>query len=100
MVLLNKKKATTEFSGKRKISKFNKDVNLIGKIWSDRFMSVVLPWTLPKTQFCCSTENNITKENTLTRRIIEFLRNEGGEENDGTMVAIDYKDAFRSTSHK
>ena len=100
MILLNKKKATNIFSGKRKISKFNKDVNLIGKIWSERFMSIVLPKTLPKTQFCCSSENNITKENILTRKIIDFLKNEGGEENDGTMVAIDYKDAFRSTSHE
>ena len=100
MILLNKKKATDDFSGKRKISKFNKDVNLIGKMWSERFMNIVLPRTLPKTQFCCSTENNITKENILTRKAIDYLKNEGGEENDGTMVAIDYKDAFRSTSHE
>ena len=99
MILLDKKKPTQDFNGKRKISKFNKDINLIGKIWSDRFMEIVLPKTLPAMQFCCSKTRTITKENFLTRRIIDHLRNEGGEERDGTMVAIDYKDAFRSTSH-
>ena len=89
-----------DYNGKRKISKFNKDINLAGKIWTKRFMKIVLPQTLPATQFCCSKENGITKENFITRSMVNTLRNEGGEEKNGTLVAIDFKDAFRSTSHE
>ena len=36
----------------------------------------------------------------MTRKIINYLRNDGGEERNGTMLAIDYQDAFRSTEHR
>ena len=53
MILLNKKKKMVEYVGKRKILKFNKDVNLLGKIWTKRCTNIVLPQTLPRNQFCC-----------------------------------------------
>ena len=100
LILLNKKKNTDDYNGKRKISKFNKDMNLVGKMWTKRFMEIILPQTLPATQFCCSKENGITRENFISRSLVNSLRNEGAEEKDGTLVAIDFKGAFRSTSHK
>ena len=100
MIILNKKKITNEYGGKWKISKFNKDINLMGKIWTMKFKDIVIPKTMTKNQFCCSKEEGITTENFLTRRAVNFLRGEGGEEKDGTLLALDFKDAFRSTSHR
>ena len=97
MVIINKKKFTENYDGKRKLTKVNKDINFIGKLWSNRFRDVVLPKALPKCQYNCQNDQNIVDENRHIREVVRFLRGDvDGQEKDGTLVAFDFKDAFRS----
>ena len=102
MKILNKKKLSDDYVGKRKLTLVNKDANFIGKIWTNRFSKYVLRKVLPKSQFNCQHDINIIDENCEIRDCVGFLRGDSGDgtENDGTLVAIDYKNAFRSTFHR
>ena len=50
MVLKNKKGNSIEYSKKRKLTKMCKDVNLLGKIWTNRCKSMILDKIVPKSQ--------------------------------------------------
>ena len=85
---------------KRKLTKLNKDTNLgNGKVWTNRLKKIVIPKILPKTQFNCQLDVNIIDEIREIRSVNKFLL---GEDNfgqiDGTILSIDFKDAFRSVS--
>merc|ERR1719402_852489 len=102
MKILNKKKLTDEYEGKRKLTLVNKDLNFIGKVWTNRFTEKILTKVLPKTQYNCQQDINIIDENCEIRDIVLHLRGEkddgpSGPEKDGTVLAIDFKNAFRST---
>ena len=101
MKLLNKKRPTSNYEGKRKLTLNNKDVGFVGKVWTNRFMKMVLTRILPKQQFICQEDLNIVDENIEIRDIVRHLRgDDDGIEKNGTVIAIDYKDAFRSTYHR
>ena len=73
----------------------------MGKVWTNRFMKMVLTRILPKQQFICQEDLNIVDENIEIRDIVRHLRgDDDGIEKNGTVIAIDYKDAFRSTYHR
>ena len=95
--VINKKRFSEEYDGKRKLMIINKDVNFIAKIWVNRFQIFVLPKCLPKTQYNCQEDINIVDENRAIRDVVRHLRgDDDGEEKDGTLLAIDFRDAFRS----
>ena len=97
MKVINKKTFSENYDGKRKLMVINKDINFIGKVWSNRFMDSVLPKVLPKCQYNCQKDLNIVDENRHIREVVRYLRGDvDGREKDGTLVAIDFKDAFRS----
>ena len=82
------------------MTKINKDTNLEnGKVWTNRFKRLIIPKILPKTQFNCQTDINIIDEVPEIQTVNNFLL---AEENfgqiDGTILSIDFKDAFRSIS--
>ena len=100
MTVKNKKTQSIEYDKKRKLTKLNKDTNLgNGKVWTNRLKSIVIPKILPKTQFNCQSDVNIIDEIREIRSVNKFLL---GEDNfgqiDGTILSIDFKDAFRSVS--
>ena len=99
MKILNKKKLTDEYEGKRKLTLVNKDLNFIGKVWTNRFTKGILPKVLPKTQYNCQQDINIIDENCEIRDVVFHLRSEfeNVPEKNGTVLAIDFKNAFRST---
>ena len=101
MKMLNKKRQTNKYEGKRKLTLNNKDVSFVGKVWTNRFTKKVLTKILPKTQFICQEDINIVDENREIRNVVTHLRGDiDGIEKNGTVVAIDYQDAFRSTYHR
>ena len=89
-----------QFSGKRNLTINNKDINVYGKIWSERFTNIILHRVLPDWQFNCHKDRNIIDENNILREIVEQLRGDGNNEIDGTLLAIDFKNAFRSVFHR
>ena len=100
MTVKNKKVQSNEYDKKRKLTKINKDTNLgNGKVWTNRLKQIILPKILPKNQFNCQTDVNIIDEVREIRTVNKFLL---GEEQfgqiDGTILSIDFKDAFRSIS--
>ena len=97
MKIINKKRFSEEYDGKRKLTVINKDVNFIGKIWTNRFKENVLTKVLPKTQYNCQEDINVVDENRDIRDVVRHLRgDEDGIEKDGSLIAIDFRDAFRS----
>ena len=74
MVIIDKKRFTENYDGKRKLTKINKDINFIGKLWSNRFRDVVLPKALPKCQYNCQNDQNIVDENRHIREVVRYLR--------------------------
>ena len=100
MTVKNKKTQSIEYDKKRKWTKLNKDINLgNGKVWTNRLKKIVIPKILPKTQFNCQSDVNIIDEIREIRSVNKSLL---GEDNfgriDGTILSIDFKDAFRSVS--
>ena len=95
MVLKNKKGNSIEYSKKRKLTKMNKDVNLLGKIWTERCKNIILDKIVPKSQFVCQTDQNIVDELRRIRDINLFLLEKG---KNGSILSLDYADAFRSVS--
>ena len=99
MVVKNKNKQSIEYDKKRKLTKVNKDLNMgHGKVWTNRMKEVVLPKILPKTQFNCQKDRNITDEVREIRSVNHYLLGLGNQQIDGTILSIDFSNAFRSTS--
>ena len=97
MKVINKKRFSENYDGKRKLMVINKDINFTGKVWSNRFRNIALPKVLPKCQYNCQEDLNIVDENRHIQEVVRFFRGDiDGEEKNGTLVAIDFKDAFRS----
>ena len=80
----------------------NKESNLgLGKVWTNRLKKIIIPKVLPKTQFNCQPDINITDELREIRDVNNYLLGEGiNKQVDGTILSIDFKDAFRSVSHR
>ena len=95
MVLKNKRGGSIEYSRKRKLTKINKDINLLGKIWSNRCKLVIMDKVVPKSQFICRTDQNIVDEMRQIRDVNLFLL---GKDRNGSILSLDYADAFRSVS--
>ena len=96
MKLLNKKLPSEHFVKKRKLTMVNKSENsLSGMIWTKRLKKIILPQVLPSFQYICQANINVIDENREIRNIVNHLKS---EQHDGTILAIDFKDAFRSTS--
>ena len=102
MTIKNKKGQSNLYEKKRKLTKVNKESNLgNGKVWTNRFKQIIIPKVLPKTQFNCQNEINIIDELREIRTVNKFLLGEtNAEQVDGTILSIDFKDAFRSISHR
>ena len=96
MKLLNKKLPSDIYEKKRKLTMVNKSENsLSGMIWTKRLKKFILPKVLPKFQYICQEDQNVTDENRELRNVVNLLKSNN---NDGTIIALDFKDAFRSTS--
>ena len=99
MRVKNKKTHSIEYDNKkRKLPKLNKDTNLgSGKVWTNRLKKIVIPKILTKTQFNWQSDINIIDELREMRSVNKFLL---GDDNfgqiDGTILSIDFKDAFQS----
>ena len=102
MTIKNKKMQSNLYEKKRKLTKVNKESNLgNGKVWTNRFKNLILPKILPKTQFNCQPDQNIIDELREIRDVNLHLLGEGIDyQVDGTILSIDFKDAFRSVSHR
>ena len=96
MVLKNKKGNSHEFGKKRKLTKMNKDINLLGKIWSNRCKMYIMDEIIPENQFVCSSNRNIIDELAQLRDINLSLIGSHGNERNGSILSIDFKNAFRS----
>ena len=62
MVLKNKKGAAIDYSKKRKLTKLNKDINLLAKVWSNRCKRFLMTKIVPDSQFVCRSDANIVDE--------------------------------------
>ena len=92
MNVINKKRFSEEYDGKRKLTVINKDINFIGKIWSNRFKKCVLTKVLPKSQYNCQEDINVVDENRDIREVVRHLRGDkDGEEKNGSLIAIDFR---------
>ena len=102
MTIKNKKMQSNLYEKKRKLTKVNKESNLgNGKVWTNRFKNLIIPKILPKTQFNCQPDVNIIDELREIRDVNRYLLGEGKHNQvDGTILSIDFKDAFRSVSHR
>ena len=100
MTIKNKKNQSDLYEKKRKLTKVNKESNLHGKVWTNRFKQIIIPKVLPETQFNCQANVNIVDELRQIRSVNEFLMGSSGIQVDGTMLSIDFQDAFRSISHR
>ena len=100
MIIKNKKGNSSDYNKKRKLTKLNKDTNLgHGKIWTNRLKAIILPKVLPKTQFNCQSDINIIDEICQIRNVNKYLLGEDiSKQRNGTILSIDFKNAFRSMS--
>ena len=100
MVVKNKNTQSIEYDKKRKLTKINKDSNIgNGKVWTNRMKKIVLPKILPKIQFNCQEDINITDEVREIRSVNQFLLGKNDDEQiDGTILSIDFNNAYRSCS--
>ena len=94
MVLKNKVANSVEYGRKRKLTKNCKDINLLGKIWTNR-CQLILDKVVPRSQFICRTDQNIVDELRQIRDANLFLLGKSGN---GSILSLDYADAFRSVS--
>ena len=58
---------------------------------------ILLPKILPKTQFNCQEDENIIDEIREIREVNRYLMGENGKQKNGTILSIDFKNAYRST---
>ena len=101
MTIKNKKTQSNLYEKKRKLTKVNKESNLSSKVWTNRFKQIIIPKVLPKSQFNCQQDENIIDELREIRMINKYLLGDGNsEQRDGTILSIDFQDAFRSISHR
>ena len=101
MTIKNKKRQSNLYEKKRKLTKVNKESNLNSKVWTNRFKKIILSKVLPKTQYNCQEDINIIDELREIRMVNMHLMGNGKErQNDGTILSIDFEDAFRSISHR
>ena len=101
MTIKNKKTQSNLYEKKRKLTKVNKESNLNAKVWTNRFKQIIIPKVLPKSQFNCQPDVNIIDELREIRMINMHLLGDGkSEQLDGTILSIDFQDAFRSISHR
>ena len=102
MVVKNKKAQTIEYKKKRKLTKVNKDSNLgNGKVWTNRLKKIIMNKVLPKTQFNCQDDVNIIDELRELRNVnYHLLGNETHGQVNGTLLSIDFDNAYRSTYHR
>ena len=100
MVIKDKKSKSIDYEKKRKLTKINKDTNLgNSKVWSNRLKNIVLPKILPKTQYNCQKDQHMVDEVMEIRDInLHLLGDTRNLEKDGTILSIDFSNAFRSTS--
>ena len=99
MVVKNKKCQSNLYEKKRKLTKINKDSNLgNGKVWTNRLKKIIIPKVLPQNQFNCQGDINIIDEVREIRNVNLHLLNNGDGQINGTILSIDFKDAFRSMS--
>ena len=100
MVVKNKNVQSIEYDKKRKLTKINKDSNMgHGKVWTNRMKKIILPKILPKFQFNCQGDLNIVDEVREIRSVNQFLLgNEEFGQINGTILSIDFNNAYRSTS--
>ena len=96
MVVKNKNVQSIEYDKKRKLTKINKDSNMgHGKVWTNRMKKIILP----KFQFNCQDYLNIVDEVREIRSVNQFLLgNEEFGQINGTILSIDFNNAYRSTS--
>ena len=98
MVVKNKSTQSNEYEKKRKLTKINKDSNVgNGKVWTNRMKKIILPKILPKTQFNCQEEVNIIDEIREIRDVNRYLQGDKTGQKDGTILSIDFKNAYRRT---
>ena len=102
MTIINKKTQSNLYEKKRKLTKVNKESNLgNGKVWTNRLKQVVIPKVLPKVQFNCQDDVNIIDELIEIRNVNQYLITEQEKGTGaGTILSLDFKDAFRSMSHR
>ena len=100
MVIKNKKGNSIEYSKKRKITKVNKDVNILGKCWSNRLRDKIMPKIIPDSQYNCRQDVNIVDELKEIRDVNLYLLGNNGTQNDGSILSLDFVNAFRSVSHR
>ena len=99
MVVKNKKCQSNNYEKKRKLTKVNKDSNLgNGKVWTNRLKKIIIPKVLPRNQFSCQNSVNIIDEIREIRTVNTHLMGYDQGQLNGTILSIDFKDAFRSMS--
>ena len=100
MVVKNKTVQSIDYDKKRKLTKVNKDSNMgHGKVWTNRIKNIILPRILPKVQFNCQNDLNIVDEVREIRSVNQFLLgDEDFGQGNGTILSIDFNNAYRSTS--
>ena len=70
MKIINKKRFSKEYDGKRKLTVINKDINFIGKFRTNSFRENVKTKVLPKTQYNCQEDINVVDENRDIRDVV------------------------------
>lgn len=98
MILINKKGPTFDYNKKRKLTIINKDSNLCGKVWVNRFKNILADKIIPSNQFVCQSQSNIIDELCQIRNINKFLLGSGDSEKNGSILSVDFANAFRSLS--
>ena len=99
MVVKNKNTHSNEYEKKRKLTKINKDSNIgNGKVWTNRMKKIILPKILPETQFNCQQEVNIIDEIREIRNVNTYLMGDRNGQKNGTILSIDFRNAYRSTN--
>jgi len=96
--LINKKGPTFDYNKKRKLTIINKDSNLCGKVWVNRFKNILADKIIPSNQFVCQSQSNIIDELCQIRNINKFLLGSGDSEKNGSILSVDFANAFRSLS--
>ena len=98
MILINKKGPTFDYNKKRKLTIINKDSNLCGKVWVNRFKNFLVDKIIPSNQYVCQSQSNIVDELCQIRNINKFLLGDGKIEKNGSILSVDFSNAFRSLS--
>ena len=71
---------------------------MCGKVWVNRFKHILADKIIPSNQFVCQSQSNIIDELCQIRNINKFLLGNGIVEKNGSILSVDFKNAFRSLS--